>query len=74
VLGLIRAESRSLSTYGGNRIGEIQDLTSKDDWKYIRKDLNIADFITRADAEPVDLNSTSQYQRGPDWLYWPKSE
>ena len=74
MLGLIRAESGSLSTYGGNRIGEIQDLTSKDDWKWIRTDLNIADLGTRADAEPVDLNSTSQYQRGPDWLYWPKSE
>ena len=73
-LGLIQAESGSLSTYGGNRIGEIQDLTSKDDWKWIRTDLNNADLGTRADAEPVDLNSTSQYQRGPDWLYWPKSE
>ena len=69
MLGLIRAESGSLSTYGGNRIGEIQDLTRKDDWKWIRTDLNIADLGTRADAEPVDLNSTSQYQRGPDWLY-----
>ena len=74
MLGLIRAESGSLSTYGGNRIKEIQDLTSKDDWKWIRTDLNIADLGTRADAEPVDFISTSQYQRGPDWLYWPKSE
>ena len=44
MLGLIRAESGSLSTYGGNRIGEIQDLTSKDDWKWIKTDLNIADL------------------------------
>ena len=74
MLGLIRAEFGSLSTDEENRIKEIQDLTSKDDWKWIWTDLNIADLGTIADAEPVDLNSTSQYQKGPEWLYLPKSE
>ena len=35
MLGLIRAEFGSLSTDEENRIKEIQDLTSKDDWKWI---------------------------------------
>jgi hypothetical protein len=56
MLRLIRAESGSLSTYGGNRIEEIQEMTSKDDRKWLRTDLNIADLNTRADAEPIDLN------------------
>ena len=74
MLGLIRAESGSLSTYGGNRIGEIQELTRKDQWKWIRTDLNIADLGTRGNAEPADLNNESEYQNGPDWLYLPTSE
>uniref|UniRef100_A0A1B0DEZ5 Uncharacterized protein n=1 Tax=Phlebotomus papatasi TaxID=29031 RepID=A0A1B0DEZ5_PHLPP len=47
VLNWIRADSRSYKPFVGNRVGEIQEVTNPDEWKWLPTDLNVADIATR---------------------------
>ena len=67
-LGLIKADSGSLATYGGNRVGEIKSLTNFEDWYWVATDQQVADIGTRGNAMPADLKEGTRYQSGPDWL------
>ena len=70
---MIQKESYGFNTFAGVRIGEIQDLTEKNDWYWIEGSLNIADIITRGCAPPV-LGEGSQWQTGPAFLRNPDEE
>jgi hypothetical protein len=67
-LGMIQADSGSLATFGGNRVGEIKTLTDPDDWWWVPTDQQVADIGTRENAMPADLDIGSRYQMGPGWL------
>ena len=73
-LGLIKADSGSLATYGGNRVGEIRSLTNFEDWYWVATDQQVADIGTRSSAVPKDLEAGTRYQDGPEWLKLPANE
>jgi len=63
----IQRESYGFNTFAGVRIGEIQELTQKNDWYWIESAKNIADIISRG-AEPSDMGLESEWQQGPAFL------
>ena len=63
-LGRIQADSGSLATFGGNRVGEIKTLTDPNDWWWVPTDQQVADIGTRENAMPADLDIGSRYQVG----------
>ena len=75
VQAMIRKESYGFNTFAANRIGEIQELTSAEEWMWIagKPWLNIADITTRG-ASPLDLAEDSMWQQGPAFLALPEEE
>ncbi|XP_065094567.1 uncharacterized protein LOC135715082 [Ochlerotatus camptorhynchus] len=60
------------------RVGEIQELTKVEDWRWISTKLNIADVLTKWGQGPP-LQSEGEWFNGPAFLYrsqeqWPKQE
>ncbi|XP_063834897.1 uncharacterized protein LOC135084084 [Ostrinia nubilalis] len=47
VLHWIRNDTRSYKVFEANRLGEIDELTKQDEWRYIPSNLNVADLATR---------------------------
>ncbi|XP_063827161.1 uncharacterized protein LOC135076671 [Ostrinia nubilalis] len=75
VLHWLRNNTRTYKTFEANRLGEIDDLTSVSEWRYVPTKLNIADIATRDDFN-YDL-FINQWFRGPQFLYedmenWPR--
>jgi len=56
----IQRESYGFNTFAGVRIGEIQELTQKNDWYWIESAKNIADIISHG-ADPLDMGSESEW-------------
>ena len=73
VRAMIQKESYGFKTFVGVRIGEIQDLTEKEDWHWIEGVQNIADIISRG-AAAKDLGENSVWQTGPEFLKLPEEE
>ncbi|XP_055714320.1 uncharacterized protein LOC129808566 [Phlebotomus papatasi] len=73
VLNWIRADSRSYKPFVGNRVGEIQEVTNPDEWKWVPTDLNVADIATR-DTGNTDFSPESTWYSGPEFLYKSESE
>ena len=74
----IRAESAKLKLWVGNRVKEIQELTSKAAWKHIDGSQNPADFGTRGISALETINNKLWLQ-GPEWLSkaesdWPEEK
>ncbi|KAH1028456.1 hypothetical protein HUJ05_001810 [Dendroctonus ponderosae] len=75
VLSWIRAESHNFKIFVGNRISQIQTLTTPKDWHYVSTTENPADLLSRS-ASPGVLMSSQLWWHGPSWLskgseYWP---
>ena len=70
---MIQKESYGFKTFVGVRIGEIQELTNKEDWYWIEGTQNIADIISRG-AAARDLREGSEWQNGPAFLKLPEEE
>ncbi|ENN79946.1 hypothetical protein YQE_03618, partial [Dendroctonus ponderosae] len=75
VLSWIRAESHNFKIFVGNRISQIQTLTTPKDWHYVSTTENPADLLSRG-ASPGVLMSSQLWWHGPSWLskgseYWP---
>ncbi|XP_055712962.1 uncharacterized protein LOC129807608 [Phlebotomus papatasi] len=73
VLNWIRADSRSYKPFVGNRVGEIQEVTNPDEWKWLPTDLNVADIATR-DTGNTDFSPEATWYSGPEFLYKSESE
>ncbi|KAK7889795.1 hypothetical protein WMY93_025355 [Mugilogobius chulae] len=73
ILGAIQRESYGYKTFFANRIGEIQNSTDVNDWRWIPGQSNVADTITRG-ASPQDLMEDSEWQSGPKFLSLPENE
>lgn len=58
-----------------NRVSEILDTTSDNDWLYVSTNDNVADDATR-DEYPTKFSTTCRWLNGPEWLLnesdWPK--
>ena len=70
---MIHKESYGFNSFAANRIGEIQNATSVNDWYWVESKLNIADKVTRG-CHASELSCGSQWQRGPEFLSCPVNE
>ena len=64
---------RVLKQYVGNRVREILQVSSREEWYFVPGSLNPADFPSRAKAPP-DILSSSCWWEGPDYLEFPFEE
>jgi hypothetical protein len=67
VLSWLKMPSSSLKTFVANRVGEIQSLTSVEDWYHIRTFENPADILSRG-VTPQQLNDSMLWWHGPQFL------
>jgi hypothetical protein len=67
VLSWLKMPSSSLKTFVANRVGEIQSLTSVEDWYHIRTFENPADILSRG-VTPQQLNNSTLWWHGPQFL------
>lgn len=77
VLYYIRNETQRYQTFVANRVTQIRQGSSPDDWRYVNSALNPADDASRG-VDADQLLSRNQWFQGPDFLYgseetWPKS-
>ncbi|XP_041970663.1 uncharacterized protein LOC121727052 [Aricia agestis] len=76
VLHWIRNDARCYKAFIAHRLGEIDELTSINDWRYVPTKLNVADQATRDSCDFSVFNVDSEWFRGPNFLYsdeslWP---
>ncbi|KAF2906111.1 hypothetical protein ILUMI_00062 [Ignelater luminosus] len=78
VLCWLRSEARNFKTYVAHRVGEIQEHSDINKWKWVSSKLNIADIATRGE-EMLDSSAKSEWFNGPSFLYlseerWPQKD
>ena len=71
----IRSSSAMYKPYVAHRIGEIQTLTSQDEWRFTPGKLNPSDLATRSSLDNTVISE--EWRRGPSFLYqteddWPQ--
>jgi len=67
VLHWIKATNKKLPVFVAHRIGEIQELTSMDEWNHVGTKENPADLVSRGVA-PDELKISRLWWNGPQWL------
>ena len=72
VLGWLQRSPNTLKTFVANRVAQILDITSTNQWKHIKTEDNPADMGTRG-CFPQDLIDKELWWHGPTWLKLPKS-
>lgn len=77
-LSWIKTPPNLLQTFVGNRVCQIQSMSSPDQWNHISSQDNPADVLSRG-INPRNLSSFDLWWKGPHWLSypnhdWPKSK
>ncbi|XP_064647116.1 uncharacterized protein LOC135499969 [Lineus longissimus] len=77
VLKYIANDSRRFNVYVANRVAEIRDVTSVDQWRHCPGVENPADDASRG-LSPMDMNMQHRWFRGPEFLLmsedsWPQN-
>lgn len=77
VIRWIKGEPRTRNVFVAHRLGEIAELSSTFDWRWVPTKLNPADYSTRWIKSPIDENNA--WFVGPDFLRlseneWPKQK
>ncbi|KAI8422683.1 hypothetical protein MSG28_006454 [Choristoneura fumiferana] len=75
VLHWINNDAKNYKTFVANRLGEIDEVTSSKEWRYVPTELNVADIATRETYD--DATFKSQWLGGPTFLRddessWPR--
>ena len=73
VHAMVNKDSYGFGTFVANRVGEIQRLTNKEEWKWVEGSLNAADAITRG-CQVKDIEDNAIWINGPPFLKQPESE
>ncbi|XP_068224461.1 uncharacterized protein, partial [Palaemon carinicauda] len=73
VLYYIRAERKRFPVFVANRVRQIRDFSSANQWKYVSTDLNPADIASRGVSSAISSDMT-RWLEGPDFLNMPASE
>ena len=73
VLSQIHSDSHMFNTFVATRISEIQMKSNIDEWYWIESKMNVADYVTKP-CKPHMLKSDSMWQKGPEFLYLPRTE
>jgi len=77
-LAWIKSPSSKWKTFVSHRVGEIQDITSLNEWNHVSTQDNPADLISRG-CRPDQIINNELWWEGPHWLNdnsdkWPKSK
>lgn len=77
-LAWIKSPSSKWKTFVSHRVGEIQDITSLNEWNHVSSQDNPADLISRG-CRPDQIINNELWWEGPHWLTdnsdkWPKSK
>ncbi|XP_053402855.1 uncharacterized protein LOC128558076 [Mercenaria mercenaria] len=75
ILGYIKNETRRFKTFVGNRVSEIHDVTSRDQWRHVDTASNPADVASRG-MHASDFKTMKFWMHGPEFLqkdesHWP---
>ncbi|XP_054272891.1 uncharacterized protein LOC128993157 [Macrosteles quadrilineatus] len=75
VLHWIKSDPKNYKQFVSNRIGEIQELSSAEDWKWVPTKLNPADYATRS-MKRFKSDIQNKWLHGPQFLslnceHWP---
>ena len=70
-LATLRKDTSALREFMGNRVAEILDTTSVEQWFHVKSENNIADLGTRCNATATDLAEGSEWQDGKPWMSLP---
>ena len=68
VLAYINNEARRFHTYVANRVQQIREGSSPDQWEYIESNDNPADDASRG-LSPSEIAKTSRWLKGPSFLW-----
>jgi hypothetical protein len=71
VLGYICNEARRFHVFVANRVQQIKEHTSPDQWKYVTSGENPADIASRG-VSVVDLSKNPMWFHGPEFLWKPE--
>lgn len=77
VLLWIMSDARNYKPFVANRLGEIDELTRPDEWRYVPTSANAADFATKENVD--DFSYTHTWFHGPEFLrlekaHWPENK
>ena len=67
VLQFLNNESRRFHTFVANRVSEIQEMTRKEEWRYVPSDCNLADICSRGETSR-NLHCSQLWWHGPPFL------
>ncbi|XP_039304174.1 uncharacterized protein LOC105205337 [Solenopsis invicta] len=67
VLAWLQSFSRTWTPFVANRVGEIQQLTTIQDWHHVSSKDNPADLLSRG-ISPASLPQSQLWWSGPSWL------
>lgn len=70
VVHWIYHDSRRYTPFVAHRLGEITELTHKDEWRWLPTEENVADDATRLCQTPI--NENDRWFRGPRFLFEPE--
>ena len=83
-LASLEKTSGAFGEYFGNRVGDIHDnqariqeycpVGEEGEWYQVSSSDNAADQPTRMDSVASDIESTSSWQRAPDYIYLPRKD
>ena len=71
VHAMIQKDSYNFNAFTGVRIGEIQEGTENDEFIWMSREHNIADWVTHGDKSPKDLGRNSEWQIAPQFTTLP---
>ena len=74
VLCWLKSDPRNYQVFVANRLGELDELTNPDQWRWVPTKENPADDATK--DNPLDFSQTSRWINGPSFLvmesnHWP---
>ena len=70
VLKYIMNETRRLVTFVANRVATIRQESTPSQWRYVRSDLNPADYASRG-IKASETNKLERWKKGPEFLWQP---
>jgi len=73
VHAMINKQSYGFNTFVANRVGEIQNNGSINEWAWVPGKSNAADVVTRG-CYPLEIQQDSEWQKGPAFLQYSESE
>lgn len=72
VVHWIKNDMRRYTPFVAHRLGEIAELTQREEWRWLPTDHNVADDATRLTDAPI--KSTDRWFQGPGFLYLPEDQ